>query len=354
MIESKSREVMNKGRLRPDDPQVASRYKLNDLYCNLWLALAISALSKNGVPDVLGAKPAHFSGIAAQCGLHAASLYRVLRAAAANGIFVELSDGYFEHNECSRLLRSDDSNSWRGMSMMWGHPVSLRSWGAFSEALADGQSGIKHAFGKQLYEYLETDREAMIAFSDAMVSNSRHAAFDIAHSFPFEKFERVLDLGGGVGTLLATILKEHPRINGAVLELEELRQAAEEHFLEHGLAQRLTFLSGDFLQKIPPSFDLYLVKNSLWNWNDEHCLLILQNVRKAIGRDRDSRFLIIEYIINEDNAPWTTLYDLQILNLPGGRARTRDEYESLLKQAGFTVESSFQAEDQILLSCCPQ
>ncbi|MBX9691955.1 MAG: hypothetical protein K2Z81_06190 [Cyanobacteria bacterium] len=354
MIESKSEVIMSKGRLCSDDPQVASRYKLNDLYCNAWLALAITALARKKVPDALEMQPMHYSEIALKTGLHAQSLYRVLRAAAANGIFVDHHDGYFEHNECSKLLRSSDDNSWRGMSLMWGHPVSLRSWEAFAEAMVDGQSGIKHAFGKTLYECLGADEEAMLAFSDAMVSNSKHASFDIAHAFPFEKFTRLLDLGGGVGTLIATILKEHTNISGAVLELEELRPAAEHYFVEQDLSERLSFLIGDFLKEIPSGFDLYMVKNSLWNWDDEHCSLIMQNVRNAIGDARDSRFLIIEYIINEDNAPWTTLYDLQILNLPGGRARTQLEYERMLKQAGFTVDCISQAEDQILLSCRPE
>lgn len=163
-----------------------------------------------------------------------------------------------------------------------------------------------------------------------MISNSTHTSQAIAKAFPFDKFHTVLDVGGGIGTLLAAILEEHKNIEGVNFEIPELQLVAEEYLGKRGLRSRLKTVVGNFLEDIPSDIDLYMIKNSLWNWNDENCKLIMQNVRNAIGTKSDSRFLIIEYIIDEQNAPWATLYDLQILNMPGGRARTVEEYTELL------------------------
>ena len=144
----------DKGRiLASDDASVAARYRLNDIYCAAWLSHAVSAVARHEIADIVNDEPLAAADIAAQRGLHAASLCRALRALAANGIFVEVKPGYFAHNEVSRLLRSDNPFSWRGMALMWNHASCLRAWGEFSESLKDGRSGIEHDFGKPLYQH---------------------------------------------------------------------------------------------------------------------------------------------------------------------------------------------------------
>ncbi len=330
-----------------------ARYKLNDIFCAAWLSHALTALIDNNVFDTIEDKPMSADEIAQKNGLHAPSLYRAMRAAAANGILVEHEDGVFEHNDGSRLLQSNHPHSWKGMAKMWNHKSCLAAWGELSSVLKDGQSGIKHAFGKTLYEHLAEVEGGTNAFSDAMISNSTHTSMAIAKAFPFSRFKTVLDLGGGIGTLLAAILEEHKHIEGINFEIPELQQAAEEYLGQRRLRDRLKTVVGNFLENIPPDVDLYMIKNSLWNWDDENCKIIVQNVRDAIGDNRDSRFLIIEYIIDEQNAPWTTLYDLQILNMPGGRARTIEEYMELLARKGFLVESVEFVQDQTLLLARP-
>lgn len=337
------------GRHVADDPFVAARYKLNDIYCRAWLSHAITALARHQVFDRLPSGAAvSVDEIAAQTALHAPSLYRVMRALAANGIFVQVEERSFAHNEVSLLLKSTHPNSWRGMSLMWNHPSCLQAWNSFFKCLLDGESGMRHAFGKSLYEHMHENPEMTAAFSNAMISNSAHAAQSIAKGFPFEKFSSVIDLGGGVGTLLVSILNRHPHLRGYLFECEDLREAAIANIEALKLEGRCDVVCGDFLKSVPRGIDLYLIKNSMWNWSDDDSLRIMKNVREAIG-DRDSTFVIIEYIINEQTAPWTTLYDLQILNMPGGRARTLAEYDSLLRAANFEVTKTICIEDQTLI-----
>lgn len=245
------------------DPSVAARYLLNDIFCAAWLSHTIGALCNYKVPDLVGGKATDIEEIAQKSGLHLQALYRCLRALAANGIFEEATEGFFRHNEVSRLLCSDHPYSWAGMATMWNHPSCLSAWMHHRESLKDGRSGIQHAFGQSLYEHLAESATATEAFSDAMISNSAHAAVSIARQFPFESFSKVMDLGGGVGTLLNTILAENEHLEGIIFDLPELESLANKAIFTADLSSRSQFIAGDFLKGIPSGADLYLVKNSL-------------------------------------------------------------------------------------------
>lgn len=342
------------GRLLDESaPAVQARYQLNDIFCGMWLCNTIVALARLKVFDLIDESGVSAESIAARLELDGPMLYRALRAVAANGILVETSFRTFKPGAVSTLLRSDHPESWRGMALMWGHTVSTRSWEQFAEVLRDGRSGVTHAYGKTLYEQLHVEPEATQAFSAAMISNSAQTAKAIAAAFPFEKFSTVLDLAGGVGTMLEGILQVHPHLFGGILEISDLQEAAEHAMSAAGLSKRTVFIPGDFRQRVPANFDVYLVKNSMWNWNDADCLSIMHSVRSAIGGADDKRFVIIEYIIDAENKSWTTLYDMQIANLPGGRARTQSEYEELLRNGGFELERVTRAQDQTLLIAKP-
>ncbi|HEY9774846.1 MAG TPA: methyltransferase [Planktothrix sp.] len=343
----------NKGRIEDAlDLSVGGRYRLNDIFSTAWLSHALSALAKNCVPDCIADEPMGFEEIADKTSLHAPSLYRALRAAAANGIFVEHPGKKFSHNAVSELLKTNHPYSWKGMACMWNHPSCLQGWSVFSECLKDGRSGIQHAFGKTLYEHLEETPGGTLAFSDAMISNSAHPSWSIANQFKFEKYNQVMDLGGGIGTLLCAVLRAHHHLQGIIYEIKELKQPAENYIQSAGLSDRAHVECGDFLQTVPSGPDLFMVKNSLWNWSDEQCGKIIANTRAA-AQKTSAQFLLIEYVIDEQNASWTTLYDLQILNMPGGRARTLSQYESLLQANGFAIEQVQIVEDETLILSTP-
>ena len=351
---SNTMTALNAGRiLTASEPEVGARYKLNDIFCRAWLSHAITAVVRHGIPEIVGKKAISADEIAGAKNLDAGTVYRVMRALAANGIFTEAEGRVFQHSEVSSLLRRDHPNSWAGMAKMWNHPACLQSWMHYAECLTDGRSGVEHAFGKTLYEHLGEDPAATQAFSDAMISNSQHVSKAIAREFPFGKYQSVIDLGGGVGTLLVAILAAHPHLRGAIYEIADLRDAANEYVHKAGLSDRAEIVVGNFIDSVPEKYDLYLVKNSLWNWDDDNCSRILRNVRTAIGSNIYRRFVIIEYVIDDENARWTTLYDLQILNLPGGRARTINEYSGLLLGIGFEIEGIQHVEDQTLVVAKP-
>jgi hypothetical protein len=326
---------------------ISNRYQFNDLFSATWLAEAVGTCVKLDLAEEISEQPTSVEEVARRRQFDCESLYRLLRALATNGIFVESQPRIFEHTGLSRQLRGDHPYSYKPMAALWSHPTVRRSWGAFNDAVKNGESGIKSATGQTLYQALSSSSDFARVFNTAMISNSAHASESIAIRIPLGKTKRLVDLGGGVGTLLATIVTKHPHIEGVLFELEYMYGAAEEYFKNLGLEKRVTFVPGSFLDFVPGDADTYLVKNTLWNFVDEDVLKVFRNVRAVMNAD--SRFYIIEYIINSENAPWTTLFDLQMLNLPGGRARTKQEYEQMLGSAGLRVVSTEYVEDQTIL-----
>lgn len=343
-----------KGRIADSEqPAISARYKLNDIFCTAWLSHAVTAIVEHKIADLLNEKPVHVDELSQISGLHSPTLYRVMRALAANGIFVETRSGEFAHNEVSNLLKTQSSQSWAAMAKMWNHSSCINAWLNFADCLADGRSGIEHAFGKSLYEHLDETDGATKAFADAMISNSAQASAAIAQGYDFGKYQTVVDIGGGVGTLLVALLKAHPHLKGYLFEIESLKESACNYLQSYDVLDRSEIVVGDFFDSVPGGLDLYLIKNSLWNWDDQRCSIIIQKIRDAIADDIKSRFLIIEYVIDKENAEWTTLYDLQILNMPGGKARTRAEYTELLNRNGFALEEVLYVQDQTILVAAP-
>jgi SAM-dependent methyltransferase len=338
---------MIEGRLLDSDPEVAARYRLNDIYCGLWLALAVTGAAATGLADHVDEDGTDATEIAARAGLDEGATYRLLRALAAHGVFAERAPRRFAHTPVSRLLRRDHPASWSGMARMWGHPAALRAWESLPGVLADGRSGMVHAHGAPLYAYLRDHPDALAAFTAAMVSNTAMASEAIARAFDFRPYRTVADLGGGTGGLLVALLGAHPHLKGMLVELPELTEPARAHLAGAGLAARVEVVAGDFMREVPPGADLYVIKNSLWNWDAEAAHAALTAVERALGPE--GRLLLIEYPIEPANARWTTLYDLQQMMLPGGHNRTLPEYREALARAGLAVESVSYAQDQTLV-----
>lgn len=324
--------------------------KFHELFATAFIHEALGAVAELGIADALGEKPLSLKEIAEELHLHEDSLYRTMRALSAYGIFEELEGRRFKHNAFSLQLRQDHPDSFRGMAVLWHSDPLRKAWGHFTSALRDGQSAFQHGNGMSLYHYLNEQPAIAQLFHQAMENNSAVVADSIAQGFPFGDYGSILDLGGGIGTTLAAILKKH-RISGAVLDLPLLSKMAQVYLEKHVPDNRALFIEGDWFVSVPKGYGLYLVKNSLWNWTDRQCANILTNIRAAM--EPGARLLILEYLAKPLEAPWTTAFDLQQLNVTGGRGRTRAEYASLLRETGFTLSSVFQIENQDALLCRP-
>jgi spermidine synthase len=145
--------------------------------------------------------------------------------------------------------------------------------------------------------------------------------------------QRIVDVGGGRGTLLTAVLAVQPHLHGVVFDLPEVVAGAAETLQTAGVADRCTIDSGDFFVAVPVGGDGYLLANVLHDWDDDRSVAILRSCRRAMHED--GRVLIIERMIFSDpeqSIP-TLLSDLNMLVLTGGQERTGEEYARLFAGA---------------------
>ena len=159
----------------------------------------------------------------------------------------------------------------------------------------------------------------------------------IAAAYKFSRIRTLVDVGGGHGSLLATILKANPKLKGVLFDQPSVIARAEkdQHVTAKGIAERCTLVSGSFFEGVPEGGDAYIMKYILHDWNDEECVKILANCRAAMNTK--GRVLVVDNVIPPGNDPhWGKLLDTQMLII-GGRERTKKEFAGLLAKAGLKM-----------------
>jgi orsellinic acid C2-O-methyltransferase len=288
-----------------------------------------------GIADLLASGPKHVAELAQATQTHAPSLRRLLRALVTLELCTEHEDGSFSLLPGGDALRTDSANSVRSW-MLWFGQHQWSVWGQLLRIVRTGEP----ARNSGAFEFLNRDPEAAAHFNGAMLELTRIVAQDVVHAYDFTELQRILDVGGGRGTLLAAILNAYPDLHGILLDLPHATEGARSHLTESGVIDRCDLVTGNFFETIPPGADAYILKNIIHDWEDERAALILRNCHRAATRR--AKLLLIERIIplRLEASPEhrTVAYaDMAMLVGPGGRERTEDEFRLLLQGAGFEL-----------------
>ena len=305
----------------------------------LWGGLiqqSIYAIAKLGIADFLAKKPQTADELAAETGMHAPSLYRVLRTLASVGIFAENADEKFELTPVAEPLRRDAANSMRDFALMLGGEWHWRMFGEVMHSVKTGATAQEKACGAELFEYLANNAEDAEVFNRAMTSHSLAAVPAIVEGYDFSGIGKLVDIGGGQGILLAGILKANPQMQGILFDMLSVIARESDLLEQEGVAARVEKVAGDFFRSVPAGADAYLMKHIIHDWTDEQSIKILQNIGSAISGS--GKVLIVEMVVPEGNEPSPSkILDLQMLIGTGGKERTEKEYRELLGAAGFRL-----------------
>jgi len=314
-----------------------ARRKLLGILSGTWLAQAVYAVVKLGVPDLLAAGPLPARELAERTNADPLTLYRLLRALALNGLLEQTAPGTFALNAASEPLRSDVPGSVRYNALMQGEEV----FGAFAEimySLRTGRPAFEKVHGRGFYEYLDANPEAARIFNESM--GDQPVPEGVA-ARDWSGVSTVVDVGGGNGALLAAVLADRPGMRGVLLERPEALDSARERLGAAGVADRVELTGGDFFTAVPGGGDVYILARVLHNWADDAAVRILRRVREAIGTA--ARLLVAEEFMPAAGAPGAgarAMVDLLMLVTQEGHDRTAAEYGDLLAAAGFAVVSA--------------
>jgi SAM-dependent methyltransferase len=294
------------------------------------VAQAIAAVSELGVIDRLAANgPATAKELATALNADPDALQRFLRALAAEGLFTN-EDDRFDLTDAGALLRSDVPGSLKYFSrLMTGE--AYRVWEEAGYSLRTGQQAFNRLYHKPLFEWLAENPQRSAEFNEAQAELARLRLLPLL-DISWAGVSTVVDVGGGNGQLLATLLDRHDTLSGILLDRPEV--------VEQAAAQLAGYpcqlVGGDFFEHVPAGGDVYVLAQILHDWDDDHAARILRRCHAAMRPG--ARLLILEQVVPEGGGPHPAkLLDLHMLVLLGGRERTDGDWRRLLASAGFTV-----------------
>jgi hypothetical protein len=297
---------------------------------------AIGVAAELRIADLVNPTPKTAQELAKKTGSHPDSLYRLLRACASIGVFTEDSEHRFAMSPVAEYLRSDHPQSLRAFGEMVTNDMQFQMWAELSYCVQTGEKSFDKVFGSPVFEYYSTNERAGGLFNEAMTSLSLGAGMAVLESYDFSGIKKLVDVGGGQGFLLASILQKYPDMSGILFDTQSIIDSAITLLQKHDVQNRCKTIGGNFFDSIPAGGDAYLMKHIIHDWNDAQCIEILKNCRSAISQK--GRILVIEMVVPEGNeSSISKLLDLQMLAILPGRERTADEYGALFKQAGFEL-----------------
>ena len=297
---------------------------------------AIHVAATLGIADLLAGGPRTSDELARETASNPEALYRLLRALAAAGVFSEEEGRRFALTELGEGLRSDAPGSLAGWAAYFVGPASWRAWGALLHSVRTGENAFRHVHGTDAWSWRAERPEESALFDRAMMTATRIMNRALIDSYDFSRFGTVVDVGGGNGALLATLLATYPELRGVLFDQPHVVAGADDVLRGAGVADRCQVVGGSFFDVVPEGGDAYVLKAIVHDWEDPESLAILRACRAAMPEG--AVLLLIERVLGPPNEDLVTkLIDLNMLVHPGGRERTLHEFDSLLQAGGFEL-----------------
>ena len=312
------------------DPKVQARLEeLQDGYLATQLLYVAAQL---GVADALAGGPRGGDVLAKELGADPGFLRRVLRGLAALGVLDEHDGGTFGLTKVGELLRTGTPTSLRGPVLTRG-AIYYRALDHLLDGVRSGRTPFDLAHGTSFFDYLAARPAEQSAFQTSMTNRSKHEASAVVAAYDFDRFRRLVDVGGGQGVLLSAILAATPGLTGVLFDQPAVVESARPH-----LPPGCEVVGGDFFGELPAGADAYLMSRVLHNCDDDDAIRILRNCRNAMPDH--ATLLIVDTVLPERAAdqPAAIRMDITMLMLFAGRERTESEHAALLAAAGLTLD----------------
>jgi len=309
--------------------QVASGYELS---------ACLYVAAKLNIADLLAGGSRSAEELAATTGTDADALYRVLRALISIGIFAEPQPRVIALSPAAEPLRRDVPGSVHGQVLWVADPFMMHITSDLLYSVETGKPAVEHLYGKPAFECIAGMPRVQAAFNEGMTAISREIAPAVLDAYDVSHIGTLMDVAGGKGYFLSQALRRHPHMKGILLDLPHVVDEAHSTLREMGVEDRCTPVAGDFFEHVPSGADAYYMQHILHDWDDEHALKILRNIRKALAGRNRGRLLIVDSVLPQTCEPHPAkLLDLVMLTIPGGRERTEAEWHDLCARGGFKI-----------------
>ena len=311
---------------------------LLNLFSGMMKTQAVHHAARLRIAELVKEGPRTVFDLAKATHTHAPSLLRLLRALASIEIFEETEPAVFSQTPLSNLLRSDIPESMHAIALLHGDEWQWHAWEGFAGSLETGIPSFPRLFGQDMWTYFTEDNpSAGRRFQAAMTAFADQVNAAIVAAYDFGTANTLVDIGGGEGTLLTAILKAHPSIHkGILFDRPEVIERLREPMEQAGMANRCKLIAGDFFTSVPTDADIYFMKQIIKDWNDEECVKILTNCRRAMKPG--GKILVAETVLFPGKeTSHEKFIDLQLMVLLPGQERYEDQFRHIFLKAGFVL-----------------
>jgi hypothetical protein len=319
-------------------PMLPPHVQINQMIGGHVVTRALYVFAELGIADVLQDAPRSADEIAPIAGAQAAPLYRLLRTMAGLGFLVEDAEHRFALTPLGEAMRSDAPGHARSMVRLLAGPVGWRVLGEFLHSVRTGEAGAERALGQSLFDFMVTAPQEATWFNEMMIAFHGAEPPAVAAVYDFSDIGTIVDVGGGTGNLLTTILLANPKLRGVLYDMPHVAAAGRALIASRGLADRCTVSEGSFFEQVPEGGDAYLLSHIIHDWDEARCLEILTACRRAMTSG--GRLLVVEMVIppGNDFHPGKLSDMIMLAFTPGGCERTATEYSVLFAKAGFALK----------------
>jgi hypothetical protein len=309
--------------------------QLTQMITGYWTSRAIYVAAKLRIADRLADGLRAAEELATAAGVASGPLYRVLRALAGIGVFVQQADGHFRLNPLAEPLREGGPGSLRSFAVMLGEEQD-RCWDDLLATVRTGETAFDRLYGQPIFAFLSERPEQAKIFDAAMTAFGGRATQAVLDAYDLSDVRTLADVGGGLGSNLTSILGRYPAMRGVLFDQPHVVERASPVLEAAGVSGRCKVEGGDFFEAAPDGADAYLLGNILHDWDDAHAGRILDNLRRAMPAG--ARLLIVENVLPDGDGPsFGKLLDLHMMVVTGGRERTETEHRQLFAAHGFQL-----------------
>jgi 2,7-dihydroxy-5-methyl-1-naphthoate 7-O-methyltransferase len=328
----------------PDDPEATVNLaRLTDL-ATPWCVHVAATLR---ISEHIAAGRTGIAELAAAAGCDRDALHAVLGHLVGQGVFTEESPGRFACNRAAETLGQAPFLDLDGIGGRMAH-----TWGTLLDYVRTGEPAYQRVFGQTFWEDLAAHPRIAAEF-DALMGPAGHGVpdFDIDLSGGWESVRTVVDVGGGTGAMLASLLRRHPQARGVLVDLPGTVARAGAVLESFGVADRVTLCGQSFFDPLPAGADLYLVKSVLNDWPDEPTVAILNRCAEAADRAQPKGAIAVLGGVSADQAPRSLGIDMLVA---GGKTSTLTQFTELARRAGLDVVAARnQSSGRFVVECRP-
>ncbi|MGP2436938.1 methyltransferase [Streptomyces sp. JW3] len=301
-----------------------------------WVTQVVRTAAELRLADHLHPDGATAADVAEAESLHPEATFRFLRACASLGLVAAQHDDRFTATALLLTLRTDHPDSLRDLALYGGTASHWGPWGHLAQAVRTGAPQAEATLGAPFFDWISGQPHEAGVFTAAMTAMTHGLAHQLADVIDLKDARTAVDVGGAGGNFVHTLMLRDPRLAGTVLDLPHVGADAVASAERLGVADRFTFVGGDFFEKVPTA-DVHLLKFVLHDWDDDSAVRILRNCRDAL--EPGGRVLVAELIVDQMGKPGLPpLMDLNMMTLVTGRERSIAEFERLFEQAGLRLD----------------